>query len=353
MTFSIVIPVYNAEKYIEECISSVLAQNTRMGTDYDIELLLIENGSTDDSAAICDKAAAEYDTVHAFHFGKIGAFAARREGMRVAGGDYIVFSDADDLMAEGALDRLSGYISGLAARELFPDIVLYNAADYNNRQQKMFAFPFEEKRLYAGDDMQPFFEIMCSNDSLNALWNKCISKDLAVQCLNDDSKEKKLFNHGEDLLQTAEFLDRAKSIAYLDSILYYYRENIEGLTGGYHHEFLANQEEAWKAFDVYAQKWTGDSFRETIDKRKTLTCMICAEKLVSSNLKPVVMKKELRNMLDSSFFKKYVNGMLPDWAPESALYIKNLADSKDSYRKLCKEGIKHTFKQAVKRLLLR
>ena len=122
MTFSIVIPVYNAEKYIEECISSVFSHNNGVGTDYDIEVLLIENGSTDSSAAICDKAATGNDKVQVFHFGKIGAFAARREGMRAAKGDYIVFSDADDLMAEGALDSLSGYVSDLWKKGMFPVI---------------------------------------------------------------------------------------------------------------------------------------------------------------------------------------------------------------------------------------
>lgn len=353
MTFSIVIPVYNAEKYIEGCISSVFSHNNGVGTDYDIEVLLIENGSTDSSAAICDKAAAGNDKVQVFHFGKIGAFAARREGMRAAKGDYIVFSDADDLMAEGALDSLSEYVSDLWKKGMFPDIVLYNAADYDHRHGKMFDFPFEENRIYEGDDKQQFFEIMCSNDSLNALWNKCISKDLADACLKDDGKGKGLFNHGEDLLQTAEFLDRTRSIAYFDKILYYYRENTEGLTGRYHKEFLTNQEEAWKAFDEYAVKWTGDGFKEVIDRRKTLTCMICAEKLISSNVGLGVMKKELRNMLDSDFFKAYGNGMLPDWAPESSIYIMNLLQTDDPYKTLCKEGAKHRFKQAVKRLLLR
>lgn len=353
MTFSIVVPVYNAEKYIDECLETIISQTDAMEKGASIEILLIENGSNDRSGSICDRYASQYDEVKALHFGKIGAYNARREGMKAATGDYIVFVDSDDLLAKDSIDKLFYYISELGKKSELPDVVLYNAADSQNRQHKMFDFPFDEGRLYKGRELMPFYEVMCSNDSLNALWNKCISKKLADKCLGDESRNEKVFNHGEDLLQTAQFLDNLESIAYLDSILYYYRENREGLTGGYHKEFMDNQVEAWKAFDEYAFKWTGDRFKSIIDERKTLTCMICLEKLIYSNASIGIMKKELKRMLESDFFREYGYGRLPNWTPESSLYIKELLKASDPYKKLCKEGTKFAFKRAVKRLLSR
>lgn len=353
MIFSIVVPVYNAEKYIEECFKSILNQPHGDDSGLTIEVLLVENGSTDRSGEICDEAASAYKEVKTLHFGKIGAYNARREGMKAAGGDYILFADADDLLAEGSLNRLADYISGLQTKGMEPDIVLYNAADNDNRNHKMFDFAFDENRFYSGSDKEEFYEIMCIGDSLNALWNKCISKKLADACLQEKTDDSKVFNHGEDLLQTAQFLDKAESIAYFDQIIYYYRENRQGLTGGYHPEFLNNQVDAWKAFEVYASKWTGDRYKSTIDERKTLTCLICVEKLIFSNAGISTMKKGLKSLLESDFFKEYGYGRLPAWAPESSLYIQSLMETNDPYKRLCKEGTIHAFKSAVKRLLSR
>ena len=352
MKFSIVVPVYNAEKYIEDCLNSIVDQFGDVQADLSVEVLLVENGSTDNSGKICDRYASEHAEVKALHFGKIGAYNARREGMKAACGQYIFFADADDILASDGLKKLSGYIESLNNKGMKPDIVLYNAAENDSRNQKMFDFKFDENRLYEGADKEAFYEIMCKGDSLNALWNKCISRELADICLGEMSKDK-VFNHGEDLLQTAQFIDKARSIAYLDYIFYYYRVNREGLTGAYHKEFLNNQMDAWKAFDEYAYKWTQDKFKSAIDERKTLTCMICIGKLVGSGAGIGTMKKELRNVLDSDFFKTYGGGKLPDWAPESSLYIQSLLQSDNAYRKLCREGIKNALKLAVKRVLSR
>lgn len=352
MKFSVVIPVHNAEKYIEECLKSVTSQKVEDNTTQ-VEIILIENGSTDKSALLCDELAADNLNVQAFHFGKIGAYSARQQGIRNATGDYIIFVDADDQMAGDCIWKLSHYIARLQDRGELPDIVLYNAADLSVRDSKMFPFSFEENKIYKNGELDIFYETMCAGDSLNALWNKCIKRELASLCVQGQEEQGKVFNHGEDLLQTAAFLDKAKSIAYLDDILYYYRENRQGLTGTYHREFLGNQVKAWEAFDSYAAKWTGDRFKAIIDERKTLTCMICVAKLVYSEIKGTVMRREIKELLDSSFFKKYGYKKLPDWAPESSVYIQKLVLSGNPYRSLVHEGFGHSFKAKIKRILKR
>ena len=106
MTFSIVIPVYNAEKYIKECIESVDAMVIPEGSS--LEVLLVENGSTDESGQICDACSEKDSKYRSLHFGKIGAYGARREGMKAAKGDYIFFADADDKMDAQALVKVLG-----------------------------------------------------------------------------------------------------------------------------------------------------------------------------------------------------------------------------------------------------
>ena len=75
MIFSVIVPVHNAEKYIKELMDCIIPQLGKSGMD--AELILIENGSTDNSPAICDEYAAGSPFVFCYHYGKIGAYAAR------------------------------------------------------------------------------------------------------------------------------------------------------------------------------------------------------------------------------------------------------------------------------------
>lgn len=98
---SIIVPVYNTEKYLDQCIQSVLAQ-----TYTNWELLLIDDGSTDSSGAICDKYAAEDNRIRVFHKENGGVSSARNLGLDNAKGEWITFVDSDDCLYEYALSAL-------------------------------------------------------------------------------------------------------------------------------------------------------------------------------------------------------------------------------------------------------
>ena len=91
MKYSIIIPVYNVEKYLKQSIQSVLDQSYE-----DFEVILIDDGSTDKSPAICDELAEKDERVKVIHKQNGGVSSARNEGIRQAKGDYILFLDADD-----------------------------------------------------------------------------------------------------------------------------------------------------------------------------------------------------------------------------------------------------------------
>lgn len=99
--FSVIVPVYNAEKYIAECIESVLNQ-----TFSDLELLLVDDGSPDNSGAICDEYAAKDSRVKVFHQENGGVCAARNTGLDNATGEYVSFVDSDDYLESNALEIL-------------------------------------------------------------------------------------------------------------------------------------------------------------------------------------------------------------------------------------------------------
>ena len=104
---SIIVPVYQVEKYIAQCIESVLNQ-----TLSDFELILIDDGSKDNSGVICDSYAKKDNRIVVMHTDNNGAATARNIGLECASGKYIAFLDGDDYLAENMLARLHGEIEG-------------------------------------------------------------------------------------------------------------------------------------------------------------------------------------------------------------------------------------------------
>ena len=103
MLISIVIPVYNAIKYLDECIGSVLSQSLN-----DYEIILVDDGSTDGSERLCDEYEARYDFIRAVHQENAGASAARNAGLKKARGSYVHFIDSDDRLSfDGVYEALN------------------------------------------------------------------------------------------------------------------------------------------------------------------------------------------------------------------------------------------------------
>lgn len=98
---SIIIPVYNAEKYLDECVESVLSQ-----TYNDYELILVDDGSTDYSGKICDRYAKADNRIVVIHQQNSGASAARNTGISEAHGEYITFVDSDDWIEPDYIERM-------------------------------------------------------------------------------------------------------------------------------------------------------------------------------------------------------------------------------------------------------
>ncbi len=102
MKFSVIVPVYNAEKYLRECLDSILAQ-----TYHDFELILADDGSTDRSPAICGEYAERDGRVRVIRQSNSGVVKARQIGVEAARGEYLVFVDADDRIERGYLERFA------------------------------------------------------------------------------------------------------------------------------------------------------------------------------------------------------------------------------------------------------
>lgn len=120
--FSIIVPIYNVEEYLPQCIESVLKQNLQ-----DYELILIDDGSTDSSSKICEQYSKKYSSIKLIHQSNAGLSAARNTGVAAASGEYLIFLDGDDYLEPSALEAISNALEpGLdllryQAQEVFDD----------------------------------------------------------------------------------------------------------------------------------------------------------------------------------------------------------------------------------------
>lgn len=223
MFFSILVPVYNAEVYLEECIDSALKQ-----TERDFELILVDDGSSDHSGAICDRYAAELpERVKVIHQVNRGLILARRAGVAAAEGKYCLFLDADDTIAEDTLETVKRTIESEKA-----DVVIYNFYNrYLPDETLDMATPvFEDQTVFRGEGKKKLYEKIISSWRLNNIWSKAIRMPLVKR--DDTPFEKFAFNpHMEDLLQSLYPLTHADCVVYLAKPLYYYRRNFLGISG--------------------------------------------------------------------------------------------------------------------------
>lgn len=133
-TISVIIPVYNAASYLDRCIHSILCQ-----TFTDLELILIDDGSSDDSGAICDCYAGKDARVIVKHCQNQGVSMARNEGLAMARGEYISFVDSDDYLDLSAYEKMLS-----RAREKNAQVVWCDFAQFTDKGQCYYLKAFEE-----------------------------------------------------------------------------------------------------------------------------------------------------------------------------------------------------------------
>lgn len=209
---SIVVPVYQVEKYLSECVESVLNQ-----TYSNLELILIDDGSTDGSSRICDQYSAKDNRIIVVHQENRGQSEARNRGMAYASGEYILFLDSDDLL------RNENVISRLVARAKITnaDVTSFSFTKFSEdgRQEKPYFSEKLDMPLLSTKREQ--LEYMINHSLYIACpWNKMVKRSL----LNKEL----LFCRGiysEDIDWCARLLLKAESFDFIAEQMYSYRQH--------------------------------------------------------------------------------------------------------------------------------
>lgn len=252
MLFSICIPVYNTAKYLDECLQSVLRQ-----TEKDYEIVLVDDGSTDDSGWICDRYAAEYPNIRVIHKENEGLMMTRRRGFREAKGDYFLCLDSDDAFySVDALEKVKRMIEEKNA-DLVIFEYLYAYEKSAGRPDKIISlFSHPNGYIFEGETKKELYNKLLLGKDLNPIWIKAVSR--SVLDLDTDYspwKEELVGSQGEDLFQTLPILDHAKRVAYLKEPLYFYRWNPDSISRNVRPEYYYAYRAIYQRTDEYLEKW--------------------------------------------------------------------------------------------------
>ncbi|MCR5024033.1 MAG: glycosyltransferase [Lachnospiraceae bacterium] len=207
---SVIIPVYNAEQYIEKMTNAVLSQTWK-----DFELLLVNDGSTDESGTICDALALKDKRIHVIHQSNGGSSKARNKGLDHAKGNYIAFFDADDLIEPDMLEKLMNGFDRSAV-----DIVSCGYDEVKDGIKTVKSCPPEEICLTPTEAYRELFKApsgIWSNSNCNKLYKAELFRTIRY-------KEGIL---GEDIEISARLIEASKGALCLPYVLYHYihREN--------------------------------------------------------------------------------------------------------------------------------
>ncbi len=232
MEISIVIPVYNKADYISQCLDSLLKQD--FGS---FEIVAVNDGSTDESGAICDRMAETDGRIRVIHQQNGGVTAARKTGVEAAEGRYIVFVDADDQLLPGALATLHQAIEAAGADEVIATFCtqdgVHSPVVYEGSQ------PDTDTMIRA---------IVTGKKRFPILWAVIFRKEILSGCLNTPRE----IIEGEDLMMQVQVLMKQPRIWFIKDCVYAY--NL-GLPNSRRHTLERAQLYDQILRDTLAPKW--------------------------------------------------------------------------------------------------
>lgn len=235
---SVIVPVYNVEQYLPRCIDSILAQ-----TFTDFEILLINDGSTDNSGKICDEYAQKDNRIRVFHKKNGGVSSARNVGLDNAKGEWLAFIDADDWI----------------------DVNYLIIENYNNADviEKSYIICDELHTIYTCfaknikfNSQEDFFRWYV-NKRNNALWNKIIKRELTIGHYFDNNVQM-----GEDFLFFLSFISQIQKYQYSTIGIYYYFKRSDSATDSFANNLYKRIQVLWNNMSKVSEILHNDNMQD-------------------------------------------------------------------------------------------
>lgn len=260
MLFSVCIPVYNTSMYLDECIQSVLSQ-----TEKDYEIVLVNDGSTDNSGEICDRYAAEYSNIRVIHKENEGLLMTRRRAFREAGGEYFICLDSDDYwISEQTLSRIKKVIEKENC-----DMVLFNyimGKENPELDKNIVLFDYPDGHVFTGRGKKELYESFLIRGYLNSIWIKAVSRHV-MDIDTDYSPWKPYICRAEDMFQSYPMLTNAVRIGYIREPLVHYRWTPGSISNNPKLKYYQAFRTIYRREDEYLPAW---DLGEEVEKKAKL-----------------------------------------------------------------------------------
>ena len=259
--YSVIVPVYNVENYLPRCIDSLLAQNYA-----DLEILLIDNGSKDQSGQICEDYAAQFANITAYHIPNKGVGSARNFGLAKAKGEFICFVDADDYLVGNLFSDVESQLDSQLDLLVFS---YYNSIEKNlseiNRSEKIL--PTEGKKDKS--DFIGLFQELWLTDMMYTVWNKIYRKEF----LEEHQIVFESYELGEDVRFNLNVYQHVNAVLLVKSCYYVYISGrIDSAMGQYNPNRMNYQLEELGKVDQLMISWNSHD-EQFIDQIKARILM--------------------------------------------------------------------------------
>lgn len=207
---SLIIPVFNVEEYLEECLESIINQSF---SDY--EVILVDDGSTDRSRLIISNYEKNFNKVTVLYQKNKGVSEARNLAFKHAAGEYVLYIDSDDFLKINMLELMVN-----KAKNTKADIVMCNYNLYygdNNENNRVFSYNLLEDNIYSSKEV---IDMMLNFKLQGQLWNKLFKRSLLIE----DNFEFESGRYIQDIFPVFKVINRSEKIAFINEDLYYYRQ---------------------------------------------------------------------------------------------------------------------------------
>lgn len=218
---SIIVPIYNVKDYLSECIESIINQTYK-----NIEIILVDDGSTDGSSQICDKYKEIDDRIIVIHQENKGLVLTRKAGMNVASGEYIGFVDGDDYIENNMYEELLKYMLEERAD------IIHSAYIRNEYKSEKKIIGYDKCIINTKLEHENFLDavLLCNTKIPPSICFKLFKKELFKKCYSDVNNES---SYGEDLICLISAIMNNCKILVIEEAFYHYRKRENSITQQY------------------------------------------------------------------------------------------------------------------------
>lgn len=297
---SIIVPIYNVEDYVEKCIDSIMMQSYR-----NLQIILVDDGSTDNSGMICDIKALQDSRIQVVHKKNEGLLFARKTGVLIATGKYVGFVDGDDYIDPDMYKEL-----WICMKQTGVDMV-HSGYIYEQKGERKYHYGFEEVEMDTGEQALDF---LCNYVFANkeqhmtfSIWSKLFKTDLLRKCFQ---KIESNVNYGEDGILLCIYILESKKVFWKKIALYHYMLRANSLTNQSVIKKIQDESVLYaKLIELFKMYNCGDLMKNAVEHR------------CKRNIQNLLLKDYIESECEDAWLQKYIYPEIKDlWNKRIVLY---------------------------------